>query len=47
MEDIQVFEIPYKDFNAFYASKKKEWIIIDPKVVMAIYETLGKIRKVL
>lgn len=47
MEDIQVFEIPYNDFNSFLASKIKEWLIIDPKVVMAIYETLGKIRKVL
>lgn len=43
MEDITVFEIPYKDFRRFEKSKKKQWILIDPKVCMAVYETLEKI----
>lgn len=47
MEDIQVLEIPYWDFNNFLASKMKEWLIIDPKVCMAVYMTLGKIGKIL
>ncbi len=47
MEDIQVFEIPYSDFNTFLTSKMKEWLIIDPKVCMAIYMTLNKINKIL
>lgn len=44
MEDITVFEIPYKDFDTFYNSKKKEGIIIDPKVCMAVYDTLVKVK---
>lgn len=47
LEDIQVFEIPYKDFDRFLASKVKSWVIIDPKVCMAVYMTLGKITKIL
>lgn len=47
MEDIQVLEIPYWDFNNFLASKIKEWLIIDPKICMAVYMTLGKINKIL
>lgn len=47
MEDIQVLEIPYRDFNNFLASKIKEWLIIDPKVCMAVYMTLGKVNKIL
>lgn len=47
MEDIQVFEIPYNDFNSFLSSKIKEWLIIDPKVCMAVYMTLGKINQIL
>lgn len=46
-EDISVFEIPYQDFRRFYDSKKKEWIIIDPKVSMAVYETLPKINMII
>ena len=43
MEDIDVFEVPYKDFDRFLASKLKQNIIIDPKVCMAIYMTLSKV----
>ncbi len=46
MEDIVVFEIPYKDFPYFKKSKEKQWILIDPKVCMAVYETLGKIERI-
>lgn len=42
MEDIEVFEIPYKEFDRFLASKAKSWTIIDPKVCMAVYMTLQK-----
>lgn len=44
MEDIKVLEIPYNDFDRFLSLKIKEWLIIDPKVCMAIYMTLGKIK---
>lgn len=47
MEDIKVLEVPYGDFNNFLASKMKEWLIIDPKVCMAVYMTLGKINKII
>ena len=47
MEDIKVLEVPYEDFNNFLASKMKEWLIIDPKVCMAVYMTLGKINKII
>lgn len=46
MEDIHVFEVPYLDFENFLASKIKEWLIIDPKVCLAIYITLKKIWKI-
>lgn len=46
MEDITVFEIPYKDFRLFEKSKRKEWVLIDPKVCMAVYETLEKIERI-
>ncbi|MGE4443731.1 MAG: NUDIX hydrolase [Candidatus Altimarinota bacterium] len=44
MEDITVLEIPYKDFEAFYTSKKREGVIFDPKVCMAVYDTLKKVK---
>lgn len=44
MEDITVLEIPYKDFDTFYASKKREGVIFDPKVCMAVYDTLAKVK---
>lgn len=37
MEDIKLFEIPYKDFDRFLSSKAQSWTIIDPKVCMAVY----------
>lgn len=42
MEDINVYEIPYVDFRKFLNSKIKEWLIIDPKVCMAIFMTMQK-----
>lgn len=47
MEDIKVIEVPYNDFDSFMKSKIKEWMIIDPKVCMAVYMTLEKIKKLL
>lgn len=47
MEDIKVIEVAYDDFNKFLASKIKEWMIIDPKVCMAVYMTLEKTKKLL
>lgn len=44
MEDIEVFEIEYNDFDKFLLSKVKEGILIDPKVCMAIYMTLSKVK---
>lgn len=46
MEDIEVFEVEYKDFDKFLSSKVKDWILIDPKVCMAIYMTLNKVRNI-
>ncbi|NVP17835.1 NUDIX hydrolase [Candidatus Gracilibacteria bacterium] len=47
MEDIKVIEIPYNDFDSFINSQIKSGIIIDPKVCMAVYMTMGKIKKLL
>ena len=47
MEDIKVIEIPYNDFNKFINSQIKSWIIIDPKVCMAVYMTMWKIKKLI
>ena len=43
MEDIKVCEVEYNNFEKFLASKIKSWLLIDPKVCMAIYITLNKI----
>ena len=43
MEDIQVCEVEYKDFQKFLTSKVKLWLLIDPKVCMAVFMTLHKI----
>lgn len=42
LEDINVHEVPYWDFQSFLTSKINEWLIIDPKVCMAIFMTLSK-----
>lgn len=43
MEDIEVVEVEYNDFDRFITSKAKSWFLIDPKVCMAVYMILNKL----
>lgn len=47
MEDVSVFEVPYQNFDSFLTSKVKEWLIIDPKVCLAVFMTLKKVWNIL